>query len=133
MSIRTIQFKDMHIVGIRPHAGVIEITFDEAIIIKNMDAANEDTRWYGKGIIRIEGSDDDDFELPACPFDLTGADIRDNQMIYRDEVAIPFDFHGLVGLTLRFSEKNKTISIYGERMSLELDGHEKYIEHIKAG
>lgn len=121
----------MHIREIQTNTGGFEIYFDEAIIVKNMDAAIEDTRWYGAGIIRVEAPLDKDLEFPECPVVLAGADIRDNQTTYRDEVAIPFNFHGHVGISLRFSELDEPTMIYGERMSLELDGHEKYIEHIK--
>lgn len=123
----------MHISEIQPNEDGFDIYFDEAIIVKNMDAAIEDTRWYGAGIIRVEATLDKDHEFPECPAILTGADIRDNQTTYRDEVAIPFNFHGHVGISLRFSELDEAATIYGERMSLELSGHEKYIEHIKAG
>ncbi len=133
MSTRTIQFNHMHIVEIRHNAGGINITFSDATIIKNMDAAEEDTRWYGSGAIHIQAPVDDNFNLPECPAVLVGADVRDNQMIYRDEVVIPFNFHGHVGIDLRFSGLDESFSIYGERISLELNGHEKYIEHIKAG
>lgn len=123
----------MHIIEIRQNVDAIDITFDDAIIVKNMDAAEQDTRWYGTGTIRIESPQGDDFEPPECPVVLAGADVRDNQMIYRDEVAIPFNYHGHVGIVLRFTGIDKPVSIYGDRISLELNGHEKYIEHIKAG
>ncbi len=132
MSTRTIQFNNMHITEIHYHKDGIDINFDDAIIVKNMDAAEQDTRWYGAGAIRVEAIADDDFETPECPVVLVGADVRNNQMIYRDEAAIPFNFHGHVGIDLRFPGKTRPVSIYGKRLSLELRGHEKYIEHIKA-
>ena len=131
MSTRTIQFNGMHIVEILRNADGINIVFDHAIIVKNMDAAEQDTRWYGSGVISIKLLLED-IEIPQYPMILNGADIRDNQMIYRDEVAIPFSFHGHVGLSLRYSDSEQTVSIFGEQMSLSLSGNEKYIEHIKA-
>lgn len=121
----------MHIVEILRNADGINIVFDHAIIVKNMDAAEQDTRWYGSGVISIKLLLED-IEIPQYPMILNGADIRDNQMIYRDEVAIPFSFHGHVGLSLRYSDSEQTVSIFGEQMSLSLSGNEKYIEHIKA-
>ena len=53
-------------------------------------------------------------------------------MTYRDEIAIPFAIHGNVGIQLRFTDWPKPVKIFGEKMSLELIGQEKYIEHIKA-
>lgn len=132
MSIRSIQFNQMRIDDVKQAGDTVELRFDYAIIIKNMDAAIEDSRWYGAGTIRIDELASDDFELPALPATLVGADVCDNQMIYRDEVAIPFDFHGHVGLKLKFANSGKPVTIFGENLSLELQGHEKYIEHIKA-
>ncbi len=131
MSTRTIQFNGMNITEIRRNADDIDIFFDHAIIVKNMDAAKEDTRWHGSGIISIS-SLEEDIEFPEFPMKLAGADIRNNQMIYRDEVTIPFDFHGHVGLNMRYSGCEQTVSIFGEHMSLTLSGNEKYVEHIKA-
>ncbi len=110
-----------------------EIRFDYAIIVKNMDAADEDTRWYGKGLIAVEDIWRQSGDLPDFPATLTGADIRDNQMVHRNEISIPFSFHGSVSLDLRFKDAGKKLTFTGERMSLALTDHEKYIEHIKAG
>ncbi len=131
MSTRTIQFNGMHIVEVQRNTDDIEFVFDHAIIVKNMDAAEQDTRWYGSGVIGIRLLHED-IEIPQFPIVLNGADIRDNQMIYRDEVAIPFNFHGQVGLSLHYSDSEQTVSVFGEQMSLTLSGNEKYIEHIKA-
>lgn len=133
LSTRSIQFKGMCISDFVQTAEAVEITFDYAIIIKNMDAAVEDTRWYGAGKIRVDDLIDDDIELPDLPAELTGADVCDNQMIYRNEVVIPVDIHGHVGVKLHFAGGTQAIPIFGERLTLELSGHEKYIEHIKAG
>lgn len=132
LSTRSIQFENMHISEFRRQNNALEITFDYAVIIKNMDAAIEESRWYGAGIIRVEELLDDGFELPDPPIALSGADVCDNQMTYRNEVAIPFAYHGHVGLKLTFVGFSQPVSIFGEKMSLELSGHEKYIEHIKA-
>lgn len=133
MSTRNIQFQGMHISDFQRSADSVDITFEYAIIIKNMDAASEDSKWYGAGFMRIESLVDDDFETPELPGSLISADICDNQMIYRNEVTIPVNFHGHVGLKLHFEGSDIPISIFGERLILELSGHEKYIEHIKAG
>src|SRR5210317_1639301 len=123
----------MRISDLQRRKDSIEITFDYAIIIKNMDAAVEDSKWYGAGLIRVDDLINDDFELPQLPASLTGADICDNQMTYRNEVVIPVNFHGYVGIKLLFDGNEQPVSIFGERLTLELSSHEKYIEHIKAG
>ena len=110
-----------------------ELTFDYAVIIKNMDGAVEDSRWYCAGIIRITDLLDNNVQLPDTPVTLLGADVCDNQMVYRNEAAIPFGYHGHVGLKMRFEADQPAVPVFGESMTLELSGHEKYIEHIKAG
>jgi hypothetical protein len=121
----------MQIGGFHKEGNSLELTFDYAVIIKNMDAAVEDSRWYGAGIIRITDLLDDNFDLPDTPVTLLGADVCDNQMIYRNEAAIPFNYHGHVGLKLRFEGDQQAVSIFGDKMLMELSGQEKYIEHIK--
>lgn len=133
MSTRSIQFQGMRISDIQHSTDTVDINFDYAIIIKNMDAADEDSKWYGAGFMHIEGLFDDDFEIPPLPASLESADISDNQMIYRNEVVIPVKFHGHVGLKLHFEGSELPLSIFGERLTLDLSDHEKYIEHIKAG
>ncbi len=123
----------MIIDDIRHNTDRVEIQFDYAIIVKNMDAADQDTRWFGKGLISVEDLWHCSDDLPDLPATLSGADVRDNQMVYRDEIAVPFSFHGSVGLDLHFSDTDIKLTYSGERMSLALSGHEKYIEHIKPG
>jgi len=133
MSTRNIHFTGMVISHIGYQADNAEIRFDYAIIVKNMDAAQEDTRWYGQGLIIIEEILEKTTDLPALPATISSAEIRDNQMIYRDEIAIPLAIHGNVGIQLSFTDWPQLVNISGEKMSLELKGQEKYIEHIKAG
>ncbi len=121
----------MTIASIREQNDIVEIEFTHAIIVKNMDAADEDTRWYGAGSIQLEDIEQRIGDFPELPAQLNGADIRDNQMIYRDEIAIPFSFHGYVGIEIRFAQSNTALKFSGGKMSLDLRGHEKYIEHIK--
>ena len=122
----------MRISEVRRESNSVELKFAYAVIIKNMEAAVEDSRWYGAGVISIAELTDDEFDLPDLPAVLLGADVCDNQMIYRNEAAIPFNYHGYVGLKLRFEGYQQPVLIFGEKMALELNGHEKYIEHIKA-
>ena len=131
MSSRNIHFKGMVVSDICYQANNAEIRFDYAIIIKNMDSAQQDTRWYGRGLILIEDIFEQTTDLPSLPVTLTSADIRNNQMIYRDEIAIPFTIHGNVGIELNITNWPKPVKISGEKMSLELSDQEKYIEHIK--
>ena len=133
MSIRNIHFTGMVVSDICYQADNAEIRFDYAIIVKNMDDAQEDTRWYGRGLIIIEEIFEQATNLPALPATIASADIRDNQMIYRDEIAIPFAIHGNVSIHLSFTDWPQRVKISGEKMSLELSDQEKYIEHIKAG
>ena len=133
MSTRNIHFSGMVVSDICYQANKADIRFDYAIIVKNMDAAQQDTRWYGCGLIIIEGIFEQAMDLPVLPATLTSADIRDNQMIYRDEIAIPFAIHGNVGIQLRFTDWPQPVNVSGEKMSLDLSDQEKYIEHIKAG
>ena len=130
MSTRTIHFNGMTISAIDTREDGVTIHFSRAIIVKNMEGAEQDTRWHGQGRIDIEEPASTIGGIPTLPTDLVGADIRDNQITYRDEIVMPFTFHGLVGITLRFPEGSGKLGITGEKISLALSEHEKYIEHI---
>lgn len=101
-----------------------------AIIIKNMDDAEQDTRWYGKGVMKVSELVLESDEFPEFPATVLSADIKDNQLTYRDEVAIPIKFHGNVGITLKFEHFDSPVKFIGEHMVFDLSEHEKYIEHI---
>jgi len=131
MSFRTMHFPGMKIAAIDSDGDRAIIDIDYAIIIKNMDGAEQDTKWYGKGRMRVEDLIIDSDELPGFPAIVSSADIKDNQITYRDEVIIPVDWFGNVGITLRFEGFDKPVRLIGERLKFDLDGHEKYIEHIK--
>ena len=130
MSFRTMHFPGMKIAGIDSDGDRAVIDIDYAIIVKNMDGAEQDTKWYGKGRMRVENLAVDSEQLPDFPATVTGADIKDNQITYRDEVVIPIDYFGSVGITLRFEGFEPPVRFVGERLSFDLDGHEKYIEHL---
>ncbi len=125
------QFHGMKINNIETDGETASIDIDYAIIIKNMDDAEQKTRWYGKGILKIEDLLLASDELPDFPAVVENADIKDNQMTYRDEVVIPIKYHGNVGITLKFENLHQPVKFIGERMSFDVSEHEKYIEHIK--
>lgn len=131
MSFRVMLFNDMRIDSISIEDDVATIHVEHGIIIKTMDDAEEKTRWYGRATIRIEDLLVEDGDIPELPVTLAGADIKDNQITYRDEATIPIHSHGSVGITLRFEGTETPLRLIGESMTLDLDDHEKYIEHIK--
>jgi hypothetical protein len=123
-------FPGMKIANIDSDGDRAIIDIDYAIIIKNMDGAEQDTKWYGRGRMLVEDLLIDSEELPDFPATVSSADIKDNQITYRDEVIIPVDYFGHVGITLRFEGLDQPVRFIGERLKFDLDGHEKYIEHI---
>ena len=131
MSFRTMHFPGMKIAAIDSDGDQAVIDIDYAIIVKNMDGAEQDTRWHGRGRMIVEDLAIESGELPDFPATVVGADIKDNQITYRDEVIIPIDFFGNVGISLRFEGLDEPLRFIGERLRFDLDGHEKYIEHIK--
>lgn len=130
MSFRTMQFPTMKINNINSDGDTVSIEIDYAIIIKNMDDAEQDTRWYGKGLLKISELVIDSDDLPEFPATVKSADIRDNQITYRDEAVIPIKSHGNVGITLQFENFDSPVKFIGEHMQFDLSGHEKYIEHL---
>lgn len=124
------QFRDMIIGGIDHDGYRVEILVDHAIIIKDMYGAERDTRWYGQGRLTISDLYQSPNQLPTFPTSLVNADIKDNQMTYRGEISIPFEFHGNVGIVLHFIDDLSPLNFFGEYMTFNLTGHEKYIEHI---
>lgn len=131
MSFRTLQFPGMIVKNIQSDGDKASIVIDYAIIIKNMDDAEQDTRWYGKGSFVVTELACDSDEFPDFPATVISGDIKDNQITYRDEAAVPFKYHGNVGITLRFEKFDTPVKFIGEHMQFELAEHEKYIEHIK--
>lgn len=130
MSFRTMLFPQMKVDGIRVDGDQAMLEIGYAIIIKNMDDAIQDTRWYGKGVMKVSELVLESDEFPDFPATVLSADIKDNQITYRDEVAIPIDFHGNVGITLKFEHFDRPVKFIGEHMDFNLSEHEKYIEHI---
>jgi len=130
VSFRTIQFPGMTITNIMTDGDRVNIEIGYAIIIKNMDDAEQDTRWYGHGQFEITELAIETDSFPPFPATVSTADIKDNQITYRDEVAIPVKYHGNVGITLHFDNFDTPVKFIGEHMTFELSEHEKYIEHI---
>ena len=130
MSFRTMQFQQMKINEIHSDGDSVNIDIGYAIIIKNMDGAEQDTRWYGKGILQITHLMVDSDDYPDFPATVTSADIKDNQITYRDEVVIPIQYHGSVGITLHFEDFDRPVRFIGEGMHFDVSEHEKYIEHV---
>lgn len=124
------QFPGMKINKIESNGDNVSIDIDYAIIIKNMDDAEQDTRWYGKGLLKISELAIDADELPEFPATVISADIKDNQITYRDESVIPIKSHGNVGITLQFENFDSPVKFIGEHMDFDLSEHEKYIEHV---
>lgn len=130
MSYRTMQFPGMKIKTIDSDEESARIDIDYAIIIKNMDDAQQDTRWYGKGMLTVSELVMESGQLPDFPAIVKSADIRDNQLTYRDEAAIPIKYHGNVGITLRFEGFDTPVKFLGEHMDFDVSEHEKYLEHM---
>ena len=131
MSYRTMQFPGMIIDNIKSDGDSVSIDIAYAIIIKNMEDAEQKTRWYGKGTLKVSALVIDSDSMPDLPATVSSADIKNNQITYRDEADIPMNFHGNVGITLTFEDSKKPLKFIGERMEFDVSEHEKYIEHIK--
>ncbi len=132
MSFRTMQFAGINIKNIIINNEQVEIQLDKAVIIKNMDGAEQDTQWEGYGSLIIDDlilCDDDN--LPSFPCLAKTADIKDNQMTYRDEVLIPIECNGNVGITLHLEGEDQPRKFIGEKMIFDVSEHEKYIQHVK--
>jgi len=125
------QFPGMKIKAISNDGENATIDIDYAIIVKNMDDAEQDTRWHGKGLLSIKQLAVESDKYPTFPATVKSADIKDNQITYRDEAVIPIRYHGNVGITLIFEDFPFPVKFIGERMDFDVAGHEKYIEHVK--
>jgi hypothetical protein len=124
------QFPGMKISAIVSDGESARIDIEYAIIIKNMDDAQQDTRWYGNGILTINDLDINSDKFPSFPATVKSADIKDNQITYRDEAVIPIKYHGNVGITLQFEDFSAPVKFIGELMNFDLSEQEKYIEHL---
>ena len=125
------QFPGMKIAAIESDGESARIDIEYAIIIKNMDDAEQDTRWYGHGVLNVSELAIDSDDLPDFPATVESADIKDNQITYRDEAVIPIKYHGNVGITLKFKDHDAPVKFIGEHMDFDVAEHEKYLEHVK--
>ena len=130
MSYRTLHFPGMTIDKIDCDGDTVLISIAYAIIIKNMEDAEQDTRWYGKGMLKVSDLAINSDEFPEFPAQVKSADIKNNQITYRNEAVIPMEFDGNVGITITFESLGKPVKFIGEHMGFEVSGQEKYIEHI---
>ncbi len=123
-------FHSMTIDNIICKGDAVRIDIGYAIIVKNMEDADQDTRWYGKGVLKISELVIESDQFPSLPAQVETADIKNNQITYRDEVVFPFKYHGNVGISLKFEDFDSPVKFIGEHMELDVSGHEKYLEHI---
>ncbi len=123
-------FPKMIINNINTDGDSASVDIGYVIIQKNMDDAQQDTLWHGKGILTIDNLVIDCDDLPPFPATVTSADIKDNQITYRDEVAIPIQYYGNVGLTLYCEGFKTPLKFIGEQMNFNVSEHEKYIKHL---
>lgn len=130
MSFRTMSFPNMTIDNIVCEDDSVRIEIGYAVIVKNMEDADQDTRWYGKGVLKVSDLVIQSDQHPNLPAQVITADIKNNQITYRDEVVIPFKYHGNVGITLKFEDFELPVKFIGEQMEFDVSGHEKYLEHI---
>ncbi len=132
MSFRTMLFEGMIIKNIIISNDQADIQIEKGIIVKNMDGAESDTKWQGFGsLIVADLAICDDENLPDFPCIIKSADVKDNQMTYRNEALIPIECHGNVGIAIQFEGSDKIHKFIGEKMQFDVAEHEKYIEHIE--
>jgi len=115
---------------VRQEGDKVIIRFNPAYIIKTMSGSNERTRWRQEGALVFDGA-----ELvatpPACPCVCDGGDVGENIYTYRDMIPIPLQSQGRAHCDLRLRDTEERLVVRGEGVSLEMQEHPRYIEHIR--
>ncbi len=130
MDSTTIDLPGCEIESITVEAGVVNIRFSRAYLIKTMSGSDERTRWWQAGSLLFDDAEVDG-DLPACPCVCDGGDVGENVYTYRDMIPLPLQSQGRAHCKLKFRDSNQLLQVIAGGVKLQMDDRPHYIEHIR--
>ncbi|MCU7842251.1 MAG: hypothetical protein KZQ93_00265 [Candidatus Thiodiazotropha sp. (ex Monitilora ramsayi)] len=130
MDSTTIDLPGSEIESITLEAGVLNIRFSRAYLIKTMSGSEERTRWWQSGSLLFQDAETES-ELPDCPCICDGGDVGENAYTYRDMIPIPLDSQGRAHCKLKFKSSGLMFEVQASGVKLKMDDRPHYIEHIR--
>lgn len=130
MDSTTIDLPASEIESITLEAGVLNIRFSRAYLIKTMSGSDERTRWWQAGSLVFEAAELSG-DLPECPCLCEGGDVGENVYTYRDMIPVPLDSQGHAHCKLKLQGQDALIEAQAKGVKLIMDDRPHYIEHIR--
>jgi hypothetical protein len=130
MDSTTIDLPGCEIESVTVEAGVVNIRFSRAYLIKTMSGSDERTRWWQAGSLLFEDAEVEG-DLPTCPCVCDGGDVGENVYTYRDMIPLPLQSQGRAHCKLKFRDSDQLLEVIAGGVKLQMDDRPHYIEHIR--
>ena len=132
MSYRLLELPNMVIAHLDVSKTQCVLIFDDASIIKVMEAAQQRTSWRQSGSIIVNGNFDnylDDLNV-EYPIKIRSGEFQDNVFVYYNTIRLPCHVYGDVAIRMHYPGIEQPLEINGEEIEVVLDGNPKYVAHI---
>lgn len=129
MSFRIIQLENLE-VSIRKNAKNISMFFENSLIKKTMDDAEEKTLWTQDGSIELRNVKEINSVYKKND-KIISISISYDFYTYKNMLILPFLKQGGIDIEIQFYKTTKIINIKCDEMEILLKDKPKYVKHIK--
>ena len=129
MSFRIIQLENLE-VSIRKNAKNISMFFENSLIKKTMDDAEEKTLWTQDGSIELRNVKEINSVYKKND-KIISISISYDFYTYKNMLILPFLKQGSIDIEIQFYKTTKMINIKCDEMEILLKDKPKYVKHIK--
>ena len=129
MSFRIIQLENLE-VSIRKNAKNISMFFENSLIKKTMDDAEEKTLWTQDGSIELRNVKEINSVYKKND-KIISINISYDFYTYKNMLILPFLKQGGIDIEIQFYKTTKMINIKCDEMEILLKDKPKYVKHIK--
>tara|TARA_X000001036_G_scaffold107197_3_gene100248 strand:+ start:3536 stop:3934 length:399 start_codon:yes stop_codon:yes gene_type:complete len=129
MSFRIIQLENLE-VSIRKNAKNISMFFENSLIKKTMDDAEEKTLWTQDGSIELRNVKEINSVYKKND-KIISISISYDFYTYKNMLILPFLKQGGIDIEIQFYKTTKMINIKCDEMEILLKDKPKYVKHIK--
>ena len=129
MSFRIIQLENLE-VSIRKNAKNISMFFENSLIKKTMDDAEEKTLWTQDGSIELRNVKEINSVYKKNDKSIS-ISISYDFYTYKNMLILPFLKQGGIDIEIQFYKTTKMINIKCDEMEILLKDKPKYVKHIK--